>query len=520
MIRYPLWKLLFILAICVLGIAYAVPNLMSKEQAAAWQAKVPSWLPSKTVSLGLDLQGGSHLMLQVGIDVAIRDQAENAMQSAREELRTEKLGYTSLRATPNGFIITPRTGTDPEAMRRAVLKDDPTLDVTAAPDSVTVTFSEAKMIELTNHIIDQSIEIVRRRVDETGTREPVIARQGTDRIVVQLPGVKDPEGVKKLIGTTAKLGLHLVDLEATRVGRAGVGKVQLPSQEDASINYVVEKRPMITGDMLTTAQPSFGQSGNPVVTFNLNGIGARRFCDASTKNVNKPFAIVLDDVIVSAPTIQEPICGGTAQISGQFSVKETSDLALLLRAGALPAPLKIVEERTVGPTLGSDSIEAGKKACLIGLLFVIVFVTSVYGLFGIFASLALIINVTLIMGGLSMLQATLTLPGIAGIVLAIGLAVDGNVLVYERIKEELRAGRSPMAAIDVGYQRARTTIMDSNLTTLISALILFSFGTGPIKGFAVTTTIGVITSYFCALMLTHAMVMIWLRWAKPKAIEG
>jgi preprotein translocase subunit SecD len=272
--------------------------------------------------------------------------------------------------------------------------------------------------------------------------------------------------------------------------------------------------------MLTTAQPSFNQNGQPIVSFSLNALGAKRFCDATKENVGKPFAIVLDEVIVSAPNINEAICGGAAQISGAFTVQETSDMALLLRAGALPAPLKIVEERTVGPTLGSDSVEAGKKACIWALVFVIVFACTVYGLFGVFASIALLVNMTLLVAIMSMLQATLTLPGIAGMVLAIGLAVDGNVLVFERIKEELRAGRGILSAIDTGYARARTTIIDSNLTALISALMLFSFGTGPIKGFAVTTCIGVATAYFASMMLTRLMVITFLRVKKPKVIEA
>ena len=518
MIRFPLWKVIVVLLVCVMGIAYAAPNLMSKEQAAAWQAKVPSFVPSKTVALGLDLQGGSHLMLEVGLDEAVRDQAENAMAAAREELRDQKLGYTSMRVTPTGFIVTPRDGVDVDLMRRALQKSDPLLDVTAEPGSITAVFSEQQHKQMVDRIIEQSIEIIRRRVDETGTREPVIARQGENRVVVQVPGLNDPQRLKDLLGKTAKLGLHLVDQDASMTGKAGVGKILLPMQESPGQKVVVEKRPMITGDMLTNAQPSFGQSGGPVVTFNLNGVGARRFCDASTKNVQKPFAIVLDDVVVSAPTIQEPICGGTAQISGQFTVQQTSDLALLLRAGALPAPLKIVEERTVGPSLGSDSVAAGKKACLMALLFVVIFACLSYGLFGMFASFAIIMNMVLLMAVLSGLQATLTLPGIAGMVLAIGLAVDGNVLVFERIKEELRAGRSILSAIDIGYERAQTTIIDSNLTALISSLILFSFGTGPIKGFAVTTSIGVATSYFASMMLTRMIVIGFIRWRKPKAI--
>lgn len=514
MIRFPLWKVLLILAICLGGIIYAAPNLFPKDQ-------VPGFLPSKTVALGLDLQGGSHLMLEVGIDVAIRDQADNAMQGLRSELRAQKIGYSSLRATPTGMIVILREPADAENARRAIRKVDIGMDITEGQDganSIAAKFSNERLKQITDHAIEQSIEIVRRRVDETGTREPVIARQGENRIVVQLPGLTDPERIKELLGKTAKLGFHMVDMESSVTGRAGVGDLLLPMQENPQQKMAVDKRALVSGDMLTNAQPAF-RDGMPVVTFQFNAIGARRFCEATRDNVGKPFAIVLDEVIISAPRINEAICGGSGEISGGFTVQQSNDLSLLLRAGALPAPLTIVEERTVGPTLGSDSVEAGKKACIYALLFVIAFACLSYGLFGIFASFALIMNMVLLMAVLSGLQATLTLPGIAGMVLAIGLAVDGNVLVFERIKEELRAGRSILSAVDIGYERARTTIIDSNLTALISALILFSFGTGPIKGFAVTTSIGVATAYFASMMLTRMIMIGWLRWRKPKVIK-
>ncbi len=523
MVRLSLWKTILILLICVLAAAYAAPNLMSKEKLAAWQAKVPSWLPSKTVNLGLDLQGGSHLLLEVGLDVTIRDNSENLASSLRSELRDKKITYSSLRPAPQGFSLTLRDAAEMDSARQIIRKLDPELvfDETGT-DATTIkaVFSDKKIKQIEDHAIEQSIEIVRRRIDESGTREPVIARQGENRIVIQLPGVSDPEHIKALLGKTAKLGFHIVDQDASMTGRPGMNGMLLPLQENPASKLVVDKRPLITGDMLENAQSSFNQNGQPVVTFKFNTVGTRRFCEASTANTGKPFAIVLDDVIISAPVIREPICGGSGEISGNFTVQETGDLSLLLRAGALPAPLKLMEERTVGPTLGSDSVAAGKKACLMALLFVIVFATTVYGLFGMFASIALVVNMTMIMAVMSMLQATLTLPGIAGMVLAIGLAVDANVLVFERIKEELRSGRGIIASIDTGYQRARITIIDSNLTALISALILFSFGTGPIKGFAVTTCIGVATSYFCAIMLTRLMILIWLNWAKPKEIDA
>lgn len=522
MVRIPLWKTVLVLVLCLLAVAYAAPNLMPKDKLASWQASAPSWLPSRTVSLGLDLQGGSHLQLDVGIDVAVRDYAENTLGGVRAELRSEKLAYASLRPTPNGFVVTMRDAANAEAARKAIRKLEPDLLLEQGEGGEAVimaTFTEVKLKQIKDRAIEQSIEIVRRRVDESGTREPVITRQGDSRIVVQLPGVDNPERIKALLGKTAKLGFHIVDEDASITGKAGIGAMVLPMQEDPMRKLAVDKRALISGDMLTNAQPNF-RDGMPVVTFQFNAMGTRRFCEASRANVGKPFAIVLDEVVISAPVIREAICGGSGEISGGFTVQESSDLALLLRAGALPAPLKLVEERTVGPTLGSDSVEAGKKACIMALVFVIIFAITVYGLFGVFAAFALLVNMVMIIAVMSLLQATLTLPGIAGMVLAIGLAVDANVLVFERIKEELRDGRSILASIDTGYQRARVTIIDSNLTALISALILFSFGTGPIKGFAVTTSIGVATSYFCAIMLTRLMVISWVNWKKPKEIKA
>ncbi len=520
MIRIATWKIVLILLACVLAFAWAAPNILSKEQAAAWEAKAPSFLPTKRVSLGLDLQGGSHLMLQVAIDEALKDQLVNEVQAARNALRSGKIEYTAFRSQKDGFSITLKNADQMGAAKSAIRKMDPDLDIDEpTPGTLEARFTEAKVKAFTSHVIEQSIEIVRRRVDETGTREPVIARQGQDRIVVQVPGLSDPEYLKELLGRTARLSFQLVDTDGSMTGRAGIGSTLLPMQESPGQKLAVKKEELITGAMLTDAQPNF-QDGMPAVSFRLNALGAKRFCDVSKANVGKPFAIVLDQTIISAPNIREAICGGSGQISGSFTVQEATDLALLLRAGALPAKLTIVEERTVGPTLGSDSVEAGKKACIFALLFVIVFACTVYGLFGVFASIALVVNMVMLMAVMSVLQATLTLPGIAGMVLAIGLAVDGNVLVFERIKEELRAGRSILSAVDTGYERAKTTIIDSNLTALISALILFSFGTGPIKGFAVTTSIGVGTAYFASMMLTRLMVVTYLRMAKPKQIAA
>lgn len=512
MVDIARWKVILILSICALSLLFSAPNMLGESV----RAGLPSWLPSKTVNLGLDLQGGSHLLLQVDVDSVIRDRAENLVQSARPELRKEKVGYTRIAAIPGGIRLSLREGEDPARVRKILRGIDADVDVMAGEDKKTI---EAKMTEpairrIQDQTIDQSIEIVRRRVDETGTREPAIQRQGDDRIIVQLPGVDDPERIKEILGKTAQLAFHLVD---TGSGKVTGGTRSLPMADQPGQSIPVARRPMITGDMLTNAQPAFDQ-GRPIVSFNLNGVGARKFCDVTREHTGEPFAIVLDGQVISAPRINDAICGGAAIITGQFSVQETNDLALLLRAGALPAPLKVLEERTVGPSLGADSVEAGKIASLYGFGFVVIYIIATYGLFGIFAAVALTLNVIMIFALLSMLQATLTLPGIAGIVLTVGMAVDANVLIFERIREEVAAGRSPIASIDSGYSRAMTSVIDANLTTLIAAAVLYAVGTGPIKGFAVTLSIGIVTSMFSAIMVTRLMVVQWLRRKKPTAI--
>jgi preprotein translocase subunit SecD len=389
--------------------------------------------------------------------------------------------------------------------------------------SYQISFDEAGLIELRNQTIEQSMEIIRRRIDPDGTKEPVIQRQGKDRVLVQLPGVDDPETIKRLLGRTAKLTFQLVDTsltgaEAITRGRVPPGSVLLPGDGENSQSYVVEKRVMVSGEMLDGATASFDQNNRPSVSFTLNATGAKKFGRVTGSNIGRPFAIVLDGKVVSAPTIQSQIFG-SGQITGQFSVAETNELALILRAGALPAPLIVLEERSIGPGLGADSVVAGKIAAAVGLMLVIIYMLLSYGLFGALADVALMVNIILILAALSALQATLTLPGIAGIVLTMGMAVDANVLVFERIREELQRGRSVMAAIDGGYQRAISTIVDSNLTTLFAALFLYLFGSGPIKGFAVTLAIGILTSLFTAVMVTRLLIVIWLERKRPRTLE-
>jgi len=517
MVYLERWKVVLIAVICAIGVLYSIPNLMSKDDRAWLQAHTPSFFPNQSVNLGLDLRGGSHLLLEVSTDVVIEEHMQMVVDQTRSTLRTAKIGYTELSYADGAVHVTLK---DPAQFEDAgkVLDDmDSELDVSSQDGAYSLTMKEAKVLERKRSAMDQSIEIVRRRIDETGTREPSIQRQGDERILVQLPGIDDPERIKNLLGQTAKLTFRLVDETANpEASHAPPGEEILPSIEK-NRKYIVQKRVMVSGDTLVDSQPSF-QDGMPVVSFKFDSIGARRFGEATRNNVGHLFAIVLDNKIISAPVIREPILGGSGVISGSFSTQEAQDLALLLRAGALPAPIKVIEERTVGPGLGADSIKAGATASLVGLVLGVVFFIMAYGLFGVFANIGLFFNIALIFATLSILQATLTLPGIAGIVLTIGMAYDANVLVFERIREEKRLGRSVIASIDAGYSHALSAIVDANVTTLIASFLLFIYGSGPVKGFAVTLSVGVITSIFSALMITRLIIVWWLRSTKPKEI--
>lgn len=519
MLHIDRWKIILTIILTVLGIAYAVPSVLPEAKQEWLEQHVSSLLPSHSVNLGLDLRGGSHLLLQADTAAALRERLEFMVDAARTELRGQNIAYTALASDDNGIHFKIRyPQEDREAARKVARKlaDQPVIDI-KDDGMIYVTLDEKAIRDIKTQVVNQSIEIVRRRVDESGTKEPVIQRQGIDRIVLQLPGVDDPAHVKELIGRTAKMTFHLLDEEAGLSSPPGPGSRRLPLREDKTRSIIIKKRVMLSGEMLVDAQPTFDQSG-PVVSFKFNAVGGRRFCEITKENVGKPFAIVLDDEVISYPVIRDAICGGSGQISGGFSVKEATDLALLLRAGALPAPLSVVEERTVGPTLGSDSIAAGKTAAIIAFIAVFTLMAASYGLFGFFANIALALNIVFIFAVLSILQATLTLPGIAAIILTIGIAVDSNVLIYERIREELRNGRSVLSAVDTGYREALRTIFDSNLTTLIVALILFSFGSGPVKGFAVAMSVGIITSLFSSIMITRLLVVAWLRKKKPSSL--
>src|SRR5690625_1380226 len=517
MIHIPRAQLIAIIGIILAGILFAAPNLLSRD----FLDRLPSWLPTDQVNLGLDLRGGSHLLLEVDVEGVFQEQLSGFVDSVRVELRRARIGYTGLGLEGHSVVFQLRDQEDIERARE-VLRDyigDARLRSTD-DGQASITLTDEAMAERRIGVVQQSIEIVRRRIDETGTREPTIQRQGEDRILIQLPGVDDPERVKDLLGQTARKSFHLVDDDVVPgVDPVPPGSSLLPARDQGPggqpLEYVIRNRVMVSGDNLVDAQATF-QEGQPVVSFRFDSIGAQRFGDATRNNVGRLFAIVLDDEIISAPVIREPILGGRGVISGSFTTQEAQDLALLLRAGALPAELLVLEERSVGPGLGADSIAAGEFASVLGMVLVVVFMIAVYGLFGTMASAALVINLILLLAAPTALQATLTLPGIAGIVLTIGMAVDANVLVFERIREEVRNGRGPVSAIDYGYREAMSAIIDANLTTLIAALILYQFGTGPIRGFAVTLSIGLVTSMFTAIMVTRLFMVSWLRAGRPK----
>ena len=524
MVNYARWNILVTVLVCVLGIVFTVPNFFTIDETTT----LPGWVPQKQVNLGLDLQGGSHLLLGVGIDDVVTEDLEDAMSDLRAALRDAEGGRVG-RSPPeidgNAIIFTLRDRADIERTRAALIDN---IDATFTIDNnaagvFRLELSDDAILARRDSVLEQTIEVLRRRLDELGTTEPLIQRQGTERILVQVPGV-DPNRLKEILGRTAKMTFHMVDssvsLEDLQAGSLPSGTIALPDLDNPGTDLPVRREIVVGGERLTNASVTFQGHGGagPAVAFSFDSVGARQFGEFTQGNVGERLAIVLDDEIISAPRVQTAILGGNGVITGQFSVPEATDLALLLRAGALPAPLGILEERTVGPGLGADSIAAGKIASVVGLVLVIIFMIASYGLFGLMANVALTFNIALIVAALSLIQATLTLPGIAGIVLTIGMAVDANVLIFERIREEVRTGRTPVSAIDSGYKRAITTIIDANLTTLIAAILLFQFGTGPIKGFAVTLSIGVVSSMFTAIMVTRLLVVLWLRRTKPAVL--
>ena len=502
-------RVITILAICLIGVFFAVPNIISNKD------KLPSWW--QPVNLGLDLQGGSNLLLEVKLDETLKERMASVEDSVRQILRENKIRYKNLSSSENGVkAVIENSGARTKAANLFRKIDDGIIAEEDSDGALIVKYNDVSLNQLKAKIVEQSIEIVRRRIDELGTKEPVIQSQGTNRIVVQLPGLQNPEYVKSLLGKTAKMAFHLVDgtARASDAKRGVMGGKYKLAYGEMGEPYVITRKPVVGGENLVDAQPSF-QNGEAVVSFKFNSLGGKKFGEVTKDNIGERLAIVLDNEVISAPTIQSAIMGGSGVITGNFTVKSANDLALLLRSGALPAPLEVLEERTVGAGLGADSIKAGVIASVIGLIAVVIFMLAAYGLFGVFTTVAVFTNLVLMLGVLSFMGATLTLPGIAGIILTIGMAVDANVLIFERMREEVKNGRSTRDAADAGFTEAWATIVDSNLTTLVAAAVLFYFGTGPVRGFAVTLAIGIATSMFTSVTVTRLIITAWLNKYKP-----
>jgi preprotein translocase subunit SecD len=553
MLHTPLWKRLLIVLVVGWGILAALPNALytqverhndavkaidanggvATEAQAAERALWPDVLPSALMSLGLDLRGGAHLLARVEVADVYAQRIDGLWPEVRDALREVRDEVGAVRRQPSvpGVLRVAISNPDgmPVALEKVRALATPVMTLTGAGASdldvsvegleIVVQLSEAERLASDSRTVQQSLEIIRRRVDEVGTREPTIQRQGDDRILIQVPGIGSAQELKAVIGTTAKLTFHQV-LGRTMDAGADPGPRNrlVADANEEGVYHIIAEESVVGGDALTDAQPSFDQNGRPAVSFRFDPAGARAFGDYTAAHIGEPFAIVLDDEVISAPTIQSHIAGGSGIITGNFTVEESTNLAVLLRAGALPAKMVFLEERTIGPELGQDSIDAGKLAGIVGLIVVAAYLTLSYGLFGVFANIALVINMALLIAVLSTIGATLTLPGIAGIVLTMGMAVDANVLIFERIREELRDGKSPARAVELGFERAFSAIMDSNVTGLITAIIMFVIGSGAVRGFAVTTGIGIFTSMFTAVYVTRLIVTTYINWKQPKEL--
>ncbi|MBF0143398.1 MAG: protein translocase subunit SecD [Magnetococcales bacterium] len=525
----PLWKPLSVLLVLVVSFLFTFPSIPGGLP--QWW---PEWLPRQVIQQGLDLQGGLHLLMQVEVDKAVEQVTENQVDDLRSALRKARLRYRSLeRNGLDGITIALSEDTDRGAFRELLGKEAPSMQVVSDDGESTwrLTLKPDEQKEIRKLAVDQSVQTIRSRIDQFGVAEPTIQKQGEDRILLQLPGIKDVARAKELIRSTALLEFKMVDekgdLGAALNGRVPAGDVVLYGdridRETGKVTkqpYLLTKRTVLSGKRLTDARVGFDNEFNePQVHITFDRQGARKFAELTSEHVNERMAIVLDGKVHSAPVIRERIDGGRANISGNFTPEEANDLAITLRSGALPAPLTFIEERTVGPTLGSDSVREGLNSVLLGGGLVLVFMALYYKGFGMVANVAVLLNIFILMAVLAMLGATLTLPGMAGAVLLVGMSVDANVLIFERIREELRLGKTPLAAVDHGYDRAFSTILDSNLTTLITALVLYQFGTGPVRGFAVTLSIGLVASMFTAIFVTRVIIAMVLHNRRIKRLS-
>ena len=545
MLKFPLWKILLILMPCLWGIYSFSPHFFYSQvekyndlkKSGLVETQKPllepqlwyDWAPSDLVNLGLDLRGGAHVLVEVNLEDVYSERLQNFWPEIRKNLRAirNEVGSFSqeVSALNDSLIITisKKEGIEKAIsfLNKELSSKKNILEILRFEDNkIKVSFDEQEKRKIDNQTMDQSLEIIRRRVDEAGTREPTIQKQGSRRILIQVPGLGSAEELLQLIGRTAKLTFHPVIKNSVSCEKKPVITSIIVENFDDNNNCLeLEKKFVVSGSELTNAQPSFDQNNRPAVSFQFNPVGGRKFGEYTKNNIGNPFAIVLDKQVISAPVIQSYIPGGAGIITGNFSVEESNRLAILLRAGALPASIQVLEQRTVGPELGADSIKSGKIAAIIAGILVLLFMIASYGLFGLFANVGLIFNIALIFSIMAYFSATLTLPGIAGIVLTIGMAVDANVLIFERIKEEIKTNKSLYRAIELGYEKALTSIIDANVTTFIAAVILFSLGSGPIKGFSVTLGIGIMTSVFTAVYLTRLLISIYFGFKKPKILN-
>ncbi len=524
MLTLSRWKIFLVVASALFGLLFTLPNLLPN-------GVLPAWAPHQRLNLGLDLQGGSYLLLEVDTEALRKERLTNLTEDIRTKLQEAQTDFSGLgvagdtvdvRITDPTKVDAAYTLLNNQLGERLLTGGRDIVVQRGADQHIRVRFVPQAANAAARDAVSRSIEIIRKRIDALGTKEPIITQQGSNRIVVEAPGESDPEKLKAVIGKTAKLTFQMVDAEVApedvTAGRVPPDDVVLPSDDGFQPVYVVKRRSVVTGEMLTSASGSHDENNAPAVAFSFNAIGTQRFAQVTSQNIGKPFAIVLDGRIISAPRINSAITGGSGIITGHFTEDSAHELALLLKTGALPAPLNVVEERTVGAELGADAVRAGAISLGIGAAAIFAFIILAYGLFGVFAAIALVINVLMIVGAMSLTQATLTLPGIAGLILTMAVAVDANVLIYERMRDEANSGRGAMASADTGYRRALTSIIDANVTTMISALIMFQFGAGPVKGFAWTLSIGVITSVFTAVLVTQVLIGWWFRAARPKSL--
>ncbi len=525
MVHLSRWKVILLAVTLALGLLFSYGNALSPAQRAA----LPGWLPKPTLNLGLDLQGGSYLLLQVDVDAMREKRLQNLSEDARQVLSEARIGVTGIVRDGNGVVVTVadpgQTNAAVDALRRLLstgvgLVSDRTVN-RVGDGRIRYAYTDQALTQMGPTAVDQSIEVVRRRIDSLGTREPSITRQGADRIVVQAPGESDPTQLERVIGQTAQLTFQMVDVENS-LQEALAGAVPPDAEvlfgEDGT-PYLVKRRVIVSGENLVNANVTTDQSNRPAIGFRFDGQGARRFGETTAANIGRPFAIILDGKVISAPRINSAITGGQGIIEGSFTIASASELVNLLNGGSLPAPLTVEERRSVTASLGADAVRAGQMATLIAFIGVLVFMILSYGLlFGGISVVALLMNGLLIIAAMSLTGATLTLPGIAGLILTLAMAVDANVLIFERMRDEANAGRSPIAAMDAGFNRAMVTIIDANLTTILAALIMFWFGAGPVRGFAWTLSIGVVTSVFTAVLVTQVLLAFWFRVARPKKL--